>query len=709
MLFGKFEERGPDELDFSAQDHATLRTVWSLFLDDASPSKLRQATRLLDQDPHVSEYVCSISPDTHVPNCPKHWHHALKDPVYRGQWIEAMYKHLDSCYALGTYGCPSIPPKGATVLPAVIVLKLVVNALKQIDNHKVRICVHGGHQVQGRDYDESYAHTILAQSLKTCVAVGCYLGWQFFHFDVHNAFQSTPDTGDEHGQPTWLRVNAQWLEYIKEKKPDWWPAVQLSLQGRRPEDLAVPMNAYVQGRVDASRKWSILIEKRIFTDLKLTPNRADPSVYSGHFQGSPLIMCRATDDFLVICEFRSTYDAIVAIFKAQWTIHALGSVTTFFGINFHVSSQCVTLDQNDKVASMLSSVYGTNWSSTPPKASYSSPMIAGTAHAEDLARCSPYSADELQMAQTSTFGFGFRTILCGSMHIALWTRLDILPACIFLAQYQSAPGVAHFQAVKRLTGYLRLHPDVPLAFSRRRTPAVLQSLSLSHSDLSPKTLLIEIMSADPTQAISFEPLSYCVMSVDQDPSLQPLADSSTNVILARAPFTEAHADSNLPGGIFERLAQAGASIEIGGTTVITICKKQDTMADNSTVAEIGAANLTIKSIRWLRLFMADIGLPFDGPIPVAEDNAATRIIAHAGKTTKNVRHVAIQTLNLQQAVRNQMIYFRQIETAENRSDHFTKALPATALRKHCVYMMGLRFITDEHAALVKKSKYQAKK
>jgi hypothetical protein len=199
------------------------------------------------------------------------------------------------------------------------------------------------------------------------------------------------------------------------------------------------------------------------------------------------------------------------------------------------------------------------------------------------------------------------------------------------------------------------------------------------------------------------------MSVNQDPSLQTLTPYTDTTVLARAPFTEAYADSNLPGGIYERHAHAGASIEISGTTVITICKKQDTMSDNSTIAEIGAANLTVKSIRWLKLFMQNIGLPFDGPIPVAEDNAATRIIAHAGKTTKNVRHVSIQTLNLQHSVRNLIVSFRQVKTAKNRSDHFTKALPLAALSEHCSTMMGLRFITKQHADLVTKRKSQEEK
>jgi hypothetical protein len=87
----------------------------------------------------------------------------LKDPIYRGKWIEGFFKHLDSIYSLGTFGCPTIPSKDAVVLPAVLVLKLLINTLKQIDNHKVRICVNGSHQVQGRDYEESSTHTILEQ------------------------------------------------------------------------------------------------------------------------------------------------------------------------------------------------------------------------------------------------------------------------------------------------------------------------------------------------------------------------------------------------------------------------------------------------------------------------------------------------------------------------------------------------------------------
>ena len=94
-------------------------------------------------------------------------------------------------------------------------------------------------------------------------------------------------------------------------------------------------------------------------------------------------------------------------------------------------------------------------------------MISGTEHANELAAYPPYSPSELRFAQTGeTYGFVFWHVLGGCMHCALWTRLDILTACLILAQYQAALGALHFCAPKHLVGYLRLHPDLPLTFNR---------------------------------------------------------------------------------------------------------------------------------------------------------------------------------------------------------------------------------------------------
>jgi hypothetical protein len=226
FLFGKLDSSvsNIDQLSSEQHYHAISRSVFSLCLDaitddDDDPSMIHNDLACLfldmdDVDPTFIAEIWSILQTTTNPTCPRSFKTALKEPVHRGKWIAAFYQHLDSCYALGTYGPPKLPPADATVLPAVVVLKIVLNQLKQAAARKIRICVNGGLQIQGQDYDESYAHTILSQSLKIIIAVACCLSWMLYHFDIHNAFQSTPDKGDINGNHSWLQISTIWIDYI---------------------------------------------------------------------------------------------------------------------------------------------------------------------------------------------------------------------------------------------------------------------------------------------------------------------------------------------------------------------------------------------------------------------------------------------------------------------------------------------------------------
>jgi hypothetical protein len=204
------------------------------------------------------------------------------------------------------------------------------------------------------------------------------------------------------------------------------------------------MFMFVQGCMDASCKWSELIESFIFNVLGLVPNRADPCSYLGIYNNQPVILCRVTDDFLLICKDKSTYDSMIVDFCKKWTVHALDEVKMFFGICFICSDCCVTLDQTHKIKDIIIDVFGPSHNIQSGNKGYSTPMIAGTKHANDLAACTPYTSTELAIAQKQMFAFGYRHVLGGCMHCALWTRLDIFMACLVLAQYQASPGSLHF-------------------------------------------------------------------------------------------------------------------------------------------------------------------------------------------------------------------------------------------------------------------------
>jgi hypothetical protein len=176
----------------------------------------------------------------------------------------------------------------------------------------------------------------------------------------------------------------------------------------------------------------------IFKELGLLPNRADHAVYSDIFQGEPIILGQATNDFLCACEHESTYKATVAVFKTHWTVHALGIIDTFFGLHFVSSNDCITIDQTIKVETIITEVFGPSWKDQHPSLSFCIPMKTGTAYAESLTRALPLDADGMQQVKEQ-FGFEFCSVLMSCMHLALWTRLDIFTTCVVLAQYQNEP------------------------------------------------------------------------------------------------------------------------------------------------------------------------------------------------------------------------------------------------------------------------------
>jgi hypothetical protein len=65
------------------------------------------------------------------------------------------------------------------------------------------------------------------------------------------------------------------------------------------------------------------------------------------------------------------------------------------------------------------------------------------------------------------------------------------------------------------------------------------------------------------------------------------------------PITKCLVDTNLPGGLYERMATSERSIKMGSTTVISIAQKQTTRAESSTEMEIAAAAYLGKILRWL--------------------------------------------------------------------------------------------------------------
>jgi hypothetical protein len=121
-----------------------------------------------------------------------------------------------------------------------------------------------------------------------------------------------------------------------------------------------------------------MIEEFLFNEKGLLPNRADPCTYSGIYKSKPVILCQATDDF-ILCKDTVTYEAMIVNFRKKWTVHTLEEVKLFFGICFICSKNCITLDQTHKIKTLIIYVFSPSYNRQALSGQgYTTPMIAGT-------------------------------------------------------------------------------------------------------------------------------------------------------------------------------------------------------------------------------------------------------------------------------------------------------------------------------------------
>jgi hypothetical protein len=187
---------------------------------------------------------------------------------------------------------------------------------------------------------------------------------------------------------------------------------------------------------------------------------------------------------------------------------------------------------------------------------------------------------------------------------------------------------------------------------------------------------------------------------NQGDSVSPRSCASISPItVLTPPPTEGEMDAN-HGSVFETVGFSGVVLLSLGTVFFFLSQKQATTAYKTEESELYAATAAGKVVKWVRVWMADMGIPFQDPIPMGEDNEATRIIGHAGKLTRNVRHIAIQTTELQSMIKLRLMALRRFGSANNKADHCTKLLAAAAFLLHTALLMGLRFITPHHAAVL---------
>ncbi|KAG7370163.1 reverse transcriptase RNA-dependent DNA polymerase [Nitzschia inconspicua] len=334
-------------------------------------------------------------------------------------WQRGEFKQLDRMHDLGMFGAPVSPPPGA------IILRLHWQyQIKRSGERRSRSCCDGSlraapllHQVAS-----TYSSCVEQPIQRMFFALAAAHDMRVYGGDATDAFAHSPPPET----PTFIMIDDAYAEWYKARF-----GVTLD------RNMVLPVLHALQGHPESGRLWETYINKILsLPELSFRSTTHDRTIYSGVFEGEPILLLWQVDDFALACRRESTAKAVYDFIgkalqqpnEAQPPFTYLGLLSDYNGVDVHQTADYI----------------------------------------------------ELTSAGVS------RTLLGELLYAYITCRPDIGYAVVTLSKFASAPHAYHYSCLKGVARYLRRTKHWGIRFARRThdpslSPGTPHNLSLNPS------------------------------------------------------------------------------------------------------------------------------------------------------------------------------------------------------------------------------------
>ena len=324
-------------------------------------------------------------------------------------WNEAMQKEYDNLLRMHTWDIVDLPP-GRKPIGSKWVFKLKHEPEKPV-LYKARLVAQGFSQVEGLDYEETFAPVVRYDSLRALLAFASAKRYFIDQLDVTGAY-----------------LNAYLKEEIYMRQPK-----GFEVDGRNKVCL---LKRSLYGLKQAGREWNLLIDETI-KQFGFHSSSYDPSVYFKYSNGSLCLVVVYVDDILIICPTDILRKEIKGRLLESFKCRDLGEVSTFLGIRVLRKDKNVYLSQEEKINDLLEKfkMSGCNPAPSP---------------------CAVDLRERLENVDVDKdCNFPVREAIGALNHMMVTSRPDICYAVSLLSRYMDKPSQAVIEGIKRVFRYLR--------------------------------------------------------------------------------------------------------------------------------------------------------------------------------------------------------------------------------------------------------------
>jgi hypothetical protein len=350
-------------------------------------------------------------------------------------WEKAIGEELATLEAAGTWVLEE-PPPGANIIGSKWVFKAKKDAAGVIARFKARLVAQGFSQIGGVDYDDTYAPVARLASSRAIIAMSNRLGLELHQVDIKGAYLNG-------------ELNDNEVLYMQHPP------------GYKPRDAGnrvLRLKKTLYGLKQSGRRWYQKLSS-IFDSLKFSKCSVDQAVFykQDKSKNELTVVAVHVDDCTIAASSLSLIEDFKAGLRRHVEVTDLGELHWMLGVEIKRDREANTvhLSQRAYIDSILRRY---NLDELKP---LSTPMDPSFRLTPDQ---SPATTAEHAVMRDKPY----REAVGALNWAALTTRPDIAFAVATVARFAANPGIAHWEAVKRIYRYLAGTRDLWLTYGETR-------------------------------------------------------------------------------------------------------------------------------------------------------------------------------------------------------------------------------------------------
>nr|ABW74566.1 integrase [Boechera divaricarpa] len=333
----------------------------------------------------------------------------VNEAATKEEWRKAMEEEIASIEKNQTWQLVELPEEKHSI-GVKWVFKTKYQADDNIQKYKARLVVKGYAQEYGVDYEKTFSPVARFDTLRTLLALGAYMHWPIYQFDVKSAF-----------------LNGELREEVYVDQPE-----GFIVEGR--EGFVYRLYKALYGLKQAPRAWYNKIDS-YFAETGFERSKSEPTLYiKKQGAGDILVVCLYVDDMIYMGSSASLVSEFKASMMEKFEMTDLGLLYFFLGLEVKQVEDGVFVSQHKYACDLLKrfDMAGCNAVETPMNVNEK--LLAG---------------DGTEKADATKF----RSLVGGLIYLT-HTRPDICFAVSAISRFMHGPTKQHFGAAKRLLRYI---------------------------------------------------------------------------------------------------------------------------------------------------------------------------------------------------------------------------------------------------------------